>query len=417
MDANGNSVISDAVDYLYADGWPITLYVDNDPVGTLNLDGATPDTVFGAPADPAIKNTDANGSFQFNGADDGLIAGNYIVAEGSQSGWLQTYPVDSTSSKPYYAIALGPYDTVLNRDFGNVPYASIIAKKLVDLDGSKATTDDQSPFVGWAMELKRWDGEAYSDTFKNIYGTLVDGTQVTGAGGTFTWSNLTVGDYQVTEGNDVAYIHLDDPANKTATLAAGDAKTLTFYNTPKASLTAKKVIDLDGDKATTSDQSVYTGGWAMTLEKWVDGAWTGIFKDIHGAAVDGTQVTDGTGVFTWSDLTVGDYQVTEGNDVAYIHLDDPANKTATLAAGDAKTLTFIQHAQGLPHRQEGHRPRRRQGDHERSERLHRRLGDDPREVGRRRLDRDLQGHPRRSRRWHAGHGRHRRLHLVGPHGG
>ncbi len=91
----------------------------------------------------------------------------------------------------------------------------------VILLGAKTTTGDQTPYVGWAMELKWWNGTAYTDTFKDIYGGAVDGTQVTGAGGTYTWNDLQAGDYQITEGDDTAYIHLDASTSKTATLVAG----------------------------------------------------------------------------------------------------------------------------------------------------------------------------------------------------
>ena len=81
----------------------------------------------------ASATTDINGYFEFNSADDALVAGKYIVEEGSQSGWLQTYP-----ASVYYTIDLGPYGSSLNNDFSNVPLAR-----------SRPTRSTAPPTPGW----------------------------------------------------------------------------------------------------------------------------------------------------------------------------------------------------------------------------------------------------------------------------
>ena len=46
---------------------------------------------------------------------------------------------------------------------------------------------------------------------RSVFGFAGSGGLAACTGGSFTWDDLTVGDYRVTEGNKTGYIHLDDP--------------------------------------------------------------------------------------------------------------------------------------------------------------------------------------------------------------
>jgi hypothetical protein len=55
--------------------------------------------------------TDTNGLYSFNN----LCPGNYTICEGSQSGWIQTWP----SGEPCYSLDLPDCGTIINNNFGN----------------------------------------------------------------------------------------------------------------------------------------------------------------------------------------------------------------------------------------------------------------------------------------------------------
>jgi len=218
--------------------------------------------------------TDINGFFSF----DNLVPGFYRVVEEIRTGWAKL-------TSTFINIILDPGEEDQDNNFINTELGTIIVEKQTVPDSALGSFT----FTG------------------DVAGTISDGQQL-------TVSNLLPGTYTSTENDptpeyDLTSIVCDDtdslgdlPTRKaTFNLQPGETITCVFTNTKRGSISGHKWNDLDGDG--------YWDGGEPALDGWT------IFLDENGnKALDAGEVsttTSGGGVYSFSDLVPGDYDVCE----------------------------------------------------------------------------------------------------------
>jgi len=175
----------------------------------------------GAMTDSAI--TDANGAYSFADIDEG----DYVISEGAQVGWYQSYPASGT-----YSISLSAGQAQTGVDFGNYRLASIAGRKYEDANGD-STGNGDTGIQNWAIYIS---------------GTASD-TLMTDVAGAFLFSGLRPGTYMISE---------DQPAGWTVTqpasgvyqvnLQSGQAVTgYNFGNFELGSISGMKWKDFNGN--------------------------------------------------------------------------------------------------------------------------------------------------------------------------
>jgi hypothetical protein len=171
-------------------GWTIKLYED---AGGGALGALVDETATGS-----------DGSYSFTD----IRLGNYVVVEEMQSGWFNVDPAGAEPVKRLVTLdesgeTYGD-DHGEHTDFINARYGSIEGKKIIDADGNLETTDDRSAGIGWTIKLyKDNDNDATVSDGDN----LID-TTTTGAGGTYSFANLLMGNYVVTEEVQDGFINI-----------------------------------------------------------------------------------------------------------------------------------------------------------------------------------------------------------------
>ncbi|MDD5039944.1 MAG: SdrD B-like domain-containing protein [Patescibacteria group bacterium] len=252
----------------------------------------------------AVKTTttDANGEYAFSFQP--LEAGVWTISETLQAGWTQTAPAAHT-----YSVGVHSGTNVSNKDFGNFKDVRIKAFKYNDLNGNGALDAGEPAIEGWKMYLNGGS------------------EQLTNASGYASWYVHTGGTFTVSEENRTGWTHTS-PASIDVSVTSGDsAKFVYFYNFENVDVKVNKLIDTDGDIATTGDRTVKQG-WTVQLWK--------------GAAQIGTdQITDVNGSYTWTDLGPGTYTVKEiFNSTEYTALTN-TEYTFTVSSGTDVERTFI----------------------------------------------------------------------------
>lgn len=222
--------------------------------------------------------TDSSGNYQFNY--NGELTGEVIVAEETQSGWIQTAPGEG-----YCPISSYQQNTC---DFGNAAGKGwIIVEKQTIPDGS----DQSFEFSG------------------AVSGSLIDNQRLVS-------QELPAGGYSVGEGTvegwDLSDITCDDPTQNsysnlpsaptaTINLAAGETVTCTFTNTKRGSISGYKWEDLDGNGVWDNDEP--------GISEWI------IFIDEDSDGVLGDEetslITDDNGYYEFENLASGTYSVCE----------------------------------------------------------------------------------------------------------
>jgi len=161
-DKNGDGLLKEA-SYERLSGW--TIYLDANDNGELD-------------ANESSTVTDNNGQYRFMN----LSTGTYNVREVGQSGWIQTYP--SSTSKHQIALSSGELSTKNN--FGNFQLGTISGMKFNDLNGNGNKNASEPGLAGWTITLTNLDSSFSTTTATN-------------ASGTYSFSDLGPGTYQIRE--------------------------------------------------------------------------------------------------------------------------------------------------------------------------------------------------------------------------
>ena len=249
-------------------GW--TIYIDYPPYG---LDGGD-----------VLTTTDGNGYYEFAN----LVPDTYRIAEDLKPGWVQTTP-----SLGYHDADVHFDVTSTGNDFGNQMRGSITIVKDANPDSSQDFTFNSPDQLGTFSLDDDADNTlsnqiTFSDLGSNNYTISEQG--VTG----WDLTNIQCDgddnpDINIQEG--AVIVHLDRP---------GEDISCTFTNTrDTGSMVVHKIIDVDGNVLTTSDQSD-GGSWEVTV--------TGNGGDTNGA----TSLSTGSdGLATFNSLKTGYYNVSE----------------------------------------------------------------------------------------------------------
>jgi len=208
--------------------------------------------------------TGQDGSYAFKN----LAPGKYTVSEVVQDGWTQTLPQGS------YSIDLLDAD-VSGKDFGNKGNLSITGKKYYDANGNGVQDEDEPGLPGQEVKLAENGKEIASVT--------------TGADGSYTFSNLVPGTYEV-----------DDPIQVTVT-----TQVHAVVNVPAISpniISGMKFNDLNGNGVKDAGESGIAN-WEIDLVYVVAGPAT----DILMAQAN----TDANGAYKFINIPPGNYEIKE----------------------------------------------------------------------------------------------------------
>ena len=278
----------------------------------VTLTGAGPDGVFGT-ADDTTKTTTTgtNGAYLF----DSLPAGQYRVvidAATLPAGLSETYELDS-SRNGSVNVTLTQGEKQLNVDFGYTtgsvaPATGSIGDTVwFDLNGDGVKGAGESGIPGVTVNLTWFGPDGVAGTADDV-----SYSQVTGAGGGYSFSGLPAGNYRVVVDTTtlpsgmVATFDLDGGNNSSAnlTLAAGQNRTdVDFGYTGTGSIGDRIWNDTDGNGLQDPAETGISGV-TVTL------TWAG--RDgVFGTADDvvTTTPTGANGFYSFSNLPGGAYQV------------------------------------------------------------------------------------------------------------
>ncbi|VTR96973.1 Serine-aspartate repeat-containing protein F OS=Candidatus Accumulibacter sp. BA-93 GN=sdrF PE=4 SV=1: Cna_B: Cna_B: Cna_B: Cna_B: Cna_B: Cna_B: Cna_B: Cna_B: Cna_B: Cna_B: Cna_B: Cna_B: Cna_B: Cna_B: Cna_B: Cna_B [Gemmata massiliana] len=230
----------------------------------------------------ATTTTAANGTYSFSN----LAPGTYFVQELVPAGYQQT------AGNAGYVVVIGQGGvtsggTSSGNDFANFQKITISGTKYNDITGNSFSADD-TPLAGVTINLFK-DG-----------GTTPVATTVTGADGTYSFTDLAPGTYFVQELVPAGSVQTGGNAGYTIAATSGLNSTgNNFDNFKKVSITGTKVTDKTGNGFTSDDAGL--GGITINLYSGTSTA---------GALVAST-TTASNGTFSFSNLAPGTYFVQE----------------------------------------------------------------------------------------------------------
>ena len=278
---------------------------------TINLTGESSQTT----------QTDVNGEYSFSIC----VAGDHAVSEDNPDSnvWYQTYPANNED----YDLVIESGGNYTGKDFGNARYVSIGGFKYRDNDGDGVldANDLVDTLEGWVIDLY--------EVVNNV--AVYVTSAITDAFGEYEFLGLLAGrTYFVKEQQQPGWTQTYGP-ELTPTpfvVSSGDTLGIDFANFENVSVTACKIIDVDGDLETTDDQTSYSG-WPVYL--LVDGQ------------TEDSQTTGRDGCYTWSDLGPGHtYGVEEGSVEGFIALNATTHSFGGAQSGEEYSHTFYNQGSG-----------------------------------------------------------------------
>ncbi len=274
-------------------GW--TVFIDADADGVLD-------------AGERSEVTLADGSYAFSG----VRAGTVTVGRVLQDGWATTAPADN---RQVVQVVAG--ETAGGASFGSFQLGNISGIKFDDSNGNGQRDSGEAGLAGWTIQLDR-----------NADGSI-DATAVTGADGSYSFANLTAGDYRVTEVAQAGWLQTRPSAGSysvavTSGLTAGGRH---FGDVRAASIAGLKFEDVNGNGQRDSGENGLSG-------------WTIFLDDNANGTLDGGErstVTGSDGSYRFDDLLPGSYTVAEVMQSGWMQT-SPAASTGS-ASLDALQLT------------------------------------------------------------------------------
>lgn len=308
---------------LDAESQTITLYPNTDrdvyfrnhkkPTLTVNkVDSVTGDPIQGAKFSVTYaSNNTSTGEINDLGTFYSNANGQFFI-DSLQDGWYKVTEVEPAKGYSIQAPATqevyikGGESKVLT--FKNVPLSALVVWKYDSLTGSAVE--------GAVFQVRYLGGTSGS-------GGTVIGTYMTSVNGSFTVTGLAAGTYVVEElASDED--HVIDTAPQTAYLSGKeqDVVQLSFGNSPKGSLTVKKVDSVTHEPLSDTEFLVTTA----------DGSYVG--------SANGKYTTDSSGSFTINGIDPGTALVIKETRAKSGYLLDDTAQTITIAKGQAAVLEF-----------------------------------------------------------------------------
>ncbi|MDZ7798185.1 MAG: SdrD B-like domain-containing protein [Patescibacteria group bacterium] len=221
--------------------------------------------------------------------------GSYNITEETKEGWTQTYPL--TGSYNFEAVS-GVDVKDGDFDFGNFENASITAYKYIDADGSWKTDNDRTPKPGWTVQL--WQGEVQ-----------VGDNQVTGADGSYTWTNLEPGTYTVKEILNSDFMAITGTEYEVE-VKSGQPHEVIFGNFKLGLISGYKFEDVNNNSEWDEGEEALQG-WEICLDE------------------NTCTTTNENGYYEFTDLEAGQYNLTETTQEGWRQTMAPA--AITIASG------------------------------------------------------------------------------------
>lgn len=229
--------------------------------------------------------TDQSGSYAFRD----LQAGSYKINDEPQPGWNKSMP----QSPDGYDIDVAPGENITDKSFALLAAATgtISGIKFYDFKNPNGIKDGGEPGLpNWQIEL--WDANLAAQV--DLVTTKWDGT--------YTFSNVPPGDYEVKEVSQPGWIQTapspSPPGIHRFNLQAGTDKiNVDFGNRGQAAISGVKFNDIDGDGTKDNNEPVLPG-WNIKLQQPLD--------------VDLDQTTtDSNGEYKFENIGPGTYYVAE----------------------------------------------------------------------------------------------------------
>ncbi|MFI5378499.1 MAG: SdrD B-like domain-containing protein [Tepidisphaerales bacterium] len=265
-DTNGNGQL-DAGETGLA-GW--TVYLDTNGNGT--FDAGEPSQV-----------TTANGSYSFTG----LSAGTYTVRIVQQSPYQPTGPAGGS-----YSVLVQSGTAATGKNFGNFQPGSISGEVFTDTNGNGQLDAGETGLAGLTV---------YLDTNGNGVFDAGEPSQVTSAGGNYTFTGLAAGTYTVRLVEQAGY-QLTGPSGGFYSVAvqSGTAATArNFANFQLGSISGQVFADANGNGQLDAGETGLSG-WIVYLDTNNNGQLDG---------GEPYRITDATGAYSFTGLLAGNYTV------------------------------------------------------------------------------------------------------------
>jgi len=209
--------------------------------------------------------TDVNGSYMFSG----LSNGTYTLTENPMTDWTNVSP--STIE----VTVIGK--DVPNQNFTNMPTVPVVLQPYV-VSGFKLNSSDNTGLQGWTIRISN--------------GTI-NMQDVTDVNGSYMFSSLSNGTYNITENPKPDWTNVS-PSTIEVTVIGKDLPNQNFTNMPTVPVVLQPYV-VSGFKLNSSDNTGLKG-WTISISN---------------GTINMQDVTDINGLYMFSGLSNGTYNITE----------------------------------------------------------------------------------------------------------